>query len=200
MAKRVRSTGFDLETHHKEIVAPYARRSAWILRVTEHKGKPAPLFIVKERRGADASPGDEKGFVLVERGALYGEPLRRVVPVLRSIVETVRNEDGIPLELQRRFEGATVAYRGNLPLDDEAGSKLALLFSLAQRVKHLDRVELMARRIERFTREEAAYWHSRIADFGPDEGRWARAGFRVLLAGESGDRAILPMLEKLRRN
>ena len=200
MARTIRSTGFDLETHHKEIVLPFARRSAWVLRITEHKGKPVPLFIVKERRGEDSLPGEKKPSVLKERGSLYGDSLRRILPVLRSMLATVRNEEGIPLELQRRLEGAAVAYRGNLPLDDEAGFRIALLFALAQRVKHLDRVELMARRIERFSREEAAYWHSRIADFGPDAGRWARAGLRVLLAGESGDRAIAPMLEKLRRN
>jgi hypothetical protein len=157
------------------------------------------VFIVKERQGRDAPPGERKVSVLVERASLYGDSLRRVTPVLRSIVERVRNDDGIPLELHRRLDGASVAFRGNLPLDDEAGCKLALIFSLAQRVKQMDRVELMARRIERFTREEAAYWRSRVADFGPVESRWARTGFRVLLAGESGDPDILPVLEKLRR-
>ncbi len=200
MARKARSTGYDLERHHREIVLPCARTFPWVLRVTEHKDKPAPVFIVKERQGRDAPPGERKVSVLVERASLYGDPLRRVTPVLRSIVERVRNDDGIPLELHRRLDGASVSFRGNLPLDDEAGCKLALIFSLAQRVKQMDRVELMARRIERFTREEAAYWHSRVADFGPVESRWARTGFRVLLAGESGDPDILPVLEKLRRS
>ena len=38
--------------------------------------------------------------------------------------------------------------RGNLPLDDEAGCKLALMFKLQERIKELDRVELLARRID----------------------------------------------------
>ena len=41
---------------------------------------------------------------------------------------------------------------------EEAGAKLALIFRLQERVTDVDRVELIAQRVARFTREEAAYW------------------------------------------
>jgi len=66
------------------------------------------------------------------------------------------------------------------------------------RVSELDRVELMARRITSFTREEAAYWLSRITTFGPDENRWGQAGLRIMLGGQPGDKGIDKMLNRLR--
>jgi len=38
-----------------------------------------------------------------------------------------------------------------------------------------------------FTREEAAYWLSRVTTFGPDENRWAQAGLKIMLGGVPGD-------------
>ena len=62
-----------------------------------------------------------------------------------------------------------------------------------------DRVELIARRVDRFTREEAAYWYSRITSFGDTANRWAAAGMKVMLAGQSRDPNVAIMLEDLRR-
>ena len=62
----------------------------------------------------------------------------------------------------------------------------------------MDRVELMARRVSNFTREEAAYWLSRLTTFGLDENRWAQAGLKIMLGGVPGDKAIDTMLRKLR--
>jgi hypothetical protein len=89
-------------------------------------------------------------------------------------------------------------FRGNLPLDDEAGCKLTLIFKLQERVKEIDRVELIVRRADRFTREEAAYWLSRLNNFSDDANRWAISGLRIVLGGHAKDPAVERMLERLR--
>jgi hypothetical protein len=103
-----------------------------------------------------------------------------------------------PLELQPYLTEKGLPFRGNLPLDDEAGCKLALIFKLQERVKEIDRVELIARRADRFTREEAAYWLSRISNFSDDANRWASSGLRIMLGGHAKDPAVERMLERLR--
>jgi hypothetical protein len=105
-----------------------------------------------------------------------------------------------PLELQPYLTEQGLPFRGNLPLDDEAGCKLALIFKLQERVKEIDRVELIARRADRFTREEAAYWLSRISNFGDDANRWASSGLRIMLGGHAKDPAVERMLERLRES
>jgi len=42
----------------------------------------------------------------------------------------------------------------NLPLDEEAGAKLGVIFRLQERLTDLDRVEFIARCVARFTCEE----------------------------------------------
>jgi hypothetical protein len=103
-----------------------------------------------------------------------------------------------PLELQQYVSKEGLRFRGNLPLDEEAGCKLALMFRLHERVKEQDRVELIARRIDRFTREEAAYWLSRISNFGDDANRWAVSGLKILLGGQPRDPAVERMLAQMR--
>jgi hypothetical protein len=66
-----------------------------------------------------------------------------------------------PPDWSRYLTQEGLKLRLSLPLDEEAGAKLALIFRLQERVPALDRVELIARRVVRFTREEAAYWLSR---------------------------------------
>jgi len=86
----------------------------------------------------------------------------------------------------------------NLPLDEEAGAKLSLIFRLQERLDDLDRVELIARRVTRFTREEAIYWLSRTTSYGPDANRWAVSGLRILLGGTSKDaQGVARMLKRL---
>jgi hypothetical protein len=169
MARKIKSTGLDPEAHFNEYTKPYLRRADWILRFTEHTKYPAPVVLVKERRhlDSDADGNKEKSsakktmkYELKERGILYGDQLRRLLPVIKSIISRVQNEEGIHLELHRQIEDAAITFRGNLPLDEEAGVKLALIFKLTDRLKELERAELLARRVEKFTREEAAYWHS----------------------------------------
>jgi hypothetical protein len=136
--------------------------------------------------------------VLIERGSLCGEPLHRCLPVLQRILEPVADTARVPLELGRYMSPEGLRVRGNLPLDEEAGAKLALLFRLQDRVKDLDRVELIAYRVAQFTREEAAYWLSRTTTFGPAANRWAIAGMRVMLGGQPNDRDVQKTLEYYR--
>lgn len=200
------ASGFDndaLEIHYRKYVAPHVRTAPWVLRVTEHKDKPAPVFVVKERVrvwGAESNVSSAAPTsVLKERGYLYGQALRRCRPVLRRILAQVSDESGVPFELNRFTGERRITFRGNLPLDAEAGSKLALLFKLQERLTDMDRVELMAWRIERFTAEEAAYWLTRITQFGEAPNRWAQAGLRLLLGGQPGDPMVLNMLQQLRQ-
>ncbi|WP_027363591.1 DUF7680 family protein [Desulfotruncus alcoholivorax] len=180
-----------------------AERSPWVLRVTEHKDKPAPVLVVKERFTPEENKqinGKTAGrSVLRDRGLLYGQPLRRSMPVIRSVISGVCDDAGIPLELQRLVNNGRITFRGNLPLSDEAGVKLALIFKLQERIKDMDRVELIAWRVERFSREEAQYWLTRATQYGDAANRWAQAGMRIMLGGQPDDTAILQMLEKLRR-
>lgn len=201
MKKIVRSTGLALEQHFEEFIKPARKSAPWALRLTEHADKPAPVLIVKEyrRQGTEKDSSGRTKTDILDRGLLYGEPLNRLLPVLRKIVSGVRSDEGIPLELQRYLEALPLNFRGNLPLDEEAGYKLALIFRLQERLKELDRVELLARRAEKFSREEAAYWFSRLSDFGPDASRWAQSGLRIMLAGQPGDPTVAAMLDKLRR-
>ncbi len=194
----------EAEAHYFRRVRPEIAGAPWVLRVTEHKGKPVPIFIVKERILPDQRTDTEElvapRSVLRDRGLLYGQQQLRCLPVIRTILQRVCDQAGIPLELNRFFSIKRIMFRGNLPLDAEAGYKLALIFKLQERIKEMDRVELIARRVDRFTREESGYWYSRISKFGDAANRWAMAGLKVMLAGHPKDPNIDPMLESLRQN
>jgi len=168
--------------------------SPWVLSVIS-SADDLPVLVVKERRAVFTSRGGSR-LVLKNRGKLSAESLRRCLPIIRQIVSRVWDENNVPLELQRQLPDR-IQFRGDLPLDEEAGSKLALIFKLQERVKELDRVELIARRVERFTREEAGYWLSRMINYGKQEGRWAVLGMRIMLGGNARNMATLTVLEKL---
>jgi len=200
-SKKVKEWSLDYDLLHR--IGPLSGQFPWVLRVTEHKDKPVPVLVVKERTTSadDAGQGAQSRNkkVLRDRGFLYGQALRRCLPVVRLIVAGVSDKAGVPLELPRFLTEGRIAFRGNLPLDEEAGAKLALLFKLQERVGDMDRVELMAWRVERFSREEAVYWMSRTSQFGEPANRWAQAGMRMMLGGQPGDRAATDMLEKIRK-
>ena len=177
------------------------QRAPFVLRITEWKTYPAPVLVISERGwdeeqthppGPAAKPANRqdapvfstKG-ALVGRGHVWGGAWRRIHPVIRAELRHVTDDHGVPLELDQYLARPATPFRGNLPLDDEAGAKLALTFRLSERVKDLDRVELIARRVAAFTREEAAYWLSRLVHFGKIRNQWAVTGLRILLAGES---------------
>ena len=190
---------------YKKLIAPLAAKSPWVLRVTEHNDKPVPVLVVKERlrlgNGEGAGEGERPSSarsVLRDTGLIYGQSLRRCLPVIRMVLQRVCDPStGAPLELQRYFGNGSITFRGNLPLDIEAGTKLALMFKLQERVADLDRVELIARRVERFSREEAQYWLTRATQFSPEVNRWTQAGMRIMLGGQPGDKAIEQFLQRL---
>ncbi len=182
------------DDEYRQRIAPHLRRMPWVLRVTDHKKRPSPVLIVKYRKPVDEDSNETR---LVERGVLYGDSLRRCLPGIRQVLSRIRDENDKHLDLHHFLQGNTIAFRGNLPLDEGAGAKLSLLFRLQERVKDLDRVELMARRIDNFTDEEATYWLSRILHFSKASNRWAVAGMRIMLGGLPGDPAIAQMLKDL---
>jgi hypothetical protein len=105
-----------------------------------------------------------------------------------------RRQSWCAVGAQSLHVGRWTRLRGNLPIDEEAGAKLALIFRLEDRLRDLDRVELIAHRVTQFTREEAAYWLSRTTSFGPSANRWALSGLRIMLGGHPGDPAVASML------
>ena len=193
--------GSRMEEAYKKRIRSLVREAPWVLRVTEYAGKPVPVVVIKERihieeqQEGEATTASRR--VLRNSGLIYGPSLRRCLPVIRGIVSKVCDPAGIPLELSRFIGNGRIDFRGNLPLDDEAGVKLALIFKLQERLRDLDRVELIARRVERFSREEAHYWLTRSTQFGPEANRWAQAGMRIMLGGQPGDEAVVRMLERL---
>ena len=207
-----KKTQLDLTKHHLEKLEPLVPKAPYVLRITEWKDYPVPVLVIKERRayqlynqnpkkqvqGTLIEPPVKK--ILVEIGSIYGEPLRRCLPVFWNIVSTVRDEQDIPLELQRYMNKNGLRMRLNLPLDEEAGAKLGLLCRLQVRVRELERIELMARRIARFSREEAVYWLYRTTTYGPEANRWAVSGLRIVLGGQPGDPAVGKMLARLRED
>lgn len=209
---------FDPDVYYERRVSPLLADAPWQLRLTDLKRKPAPVFVIRARKvvaqdaaraGAGARKRKDDGPALWEvppkekvefhdRGMLYGPPQVRCLPVVRTIVSRVLDASDVPLELHRFLAGDRIPFRGNLPLDEEAGSKLVILFKLQERMRDMDRVELMARRIERFTREEAGYWLSRMTNFGAEASSWAAAGMKIMLGGPSGDKRVGKVLEQLR--
>ena len=194
MPKIVKPVKIDLDDYYKRKVESHLRRMPWVLRVTDHKKRPSPVLVIKYRKPWDE---DENSTHLVERGDIYGDSLRRCLPGIRAILSRVRDENDVHLDLHQFLAGKQITFRGNLPLDENAGAKLGLLFRLQQRVKDLDRVELMSVRINNFTAEEASYWLSRILHFSDASNRWAAAGMRIMLGGQSGDPAIAEMLKQI---
>jgi hypothetical protein len=192
-----------LDAHYQKNVRKQLRKAPWVLRVTEHSDKPIPVFLTKQRilpdQRSDADDLIAPRSILLERGLLYGPSQLRCLPIIRTILTRVSDPAGIPLELNQFLNGKRIVFRGNLPLDEEAGCKLALLFKLQERVKDMDRVELIARRVDRFTREEAAYWYSRMTSFGDAANRWAMAGMKIMLSGQPGDPNVPIMLEELQQ-
>lgn len=120
---------------------------------------------------------------------------RCLLTPFREILSRVRDEQQIPLDLH---QADLTNGSGDLPLDDEAGFKLALVVMLVRGVGQSDRVELIARRIERMTREEAGYLLSRCRDYGKDESRFAVVGLRILLGGQPRDPGVVRCLSKLK--
>lgn len=169
----------------------------FVLRITEWKGQPPPVLVVKERVSRDVAE-QKRGENWTERGFVKGEALRRLLPLLKKACASVVDASGVPTQVDRFLTQEGLRQRVTLPLNDEAGAKLALIFRLQERLPDADRVELLARRVLLFSREEALYWLSRVTDFGPDANRWAISGLRLFLGGQPNDEGVSRMLESLR--
>lgn len=175
------------------------RTAPFVLRFTELAEYPGTVLVIKERVEKETSSSGKKLGSLHDRGALYGENLKFLQPRIKVILESVVDDGGVPLELQRFISREGLKLRDNLPLDEEAGAKLALIFKLQARIHNPDRLELLARRVQRFSREEAAYWLGRTTHYGADANRWAVAGLRTMLCGTTNnDAGIERLLNKLR--
>jgi hypothetical protein len=159
--------------------------------------------VVKERVPLSKDSGSDevetRKSVLKDRGLVYGKALRACLPAIREVVSGICDPTGVPLELHRAFNSGKIAYRGNLPLDEEAGAKLALMFKLQERVADMDRVEIISWRVQRFSREEALYWLTRLTQYPEPLNRWAQAGMRLMLGGQAGDKDLKSVLESVRR-
>lgn len=207
----------DLDVYYHSKIKPIYASYPFILQVTTWKKYTGPVLVVKEllktldndldyieTHSNEPDVENEETNKPFQRthiedlGFMTGEPLRRCLNIIKKIVGEVRDTAGIPLELQKFITPECFSNKYRYPLDEEAGAKLSLIFKLSMRVKELDRVELIARRVIRFTREEAVYWLSRITTFGEQVNSWAVSGLRIMLAGESQDRAIPEVLNKLR--
>lgn len=174
------------------------KSAAWVLRVTERKPFTGPVLVISERQNRESGRTRLK-----EHGSIYNSALRVCCHAIHLMLSRELDSFGRPAGLQDLI-GHRTEYRGNIPLGDETGGKLALLFRLHPRVRNLERVELMAWRIERFTREEALYWVNRVTiPISAGDRRsveWAKSGLRLMLAGQQKDvKAVRELLENLRK-
>ncbi|MCG7399701.1 DUF7680 family protein [Caballeronia zhejiangensis] len=191
------ATKASLQEHYDRQLKGLVKGAPFVLRITEWKDKPPPILVVKERVSRDEA-AQSRGESLVERGFVKGETLRRLLPLVKKACSSVVDAAGVPTQVDRFLTQEGLRLRVTLPLDDEAGAKLALVFRLQERLPDAERVELLARRVLQFSREEALYWLSRITDFGPDANRWAVSGLRLFLGGQPNDTGVTRMLESLR--
>lgn len=125
--------------------------------------------------------------------------MRACLPVLKRILEGVKDNQGIPLGLERFLsaQGLQETDR-NLTLDEAAVARLALFFRLQSKVKDIDRIELIGRRIAMLSHEEAVYWLANVTTADPALRSWAVSGLRLMLCGDSGDKRLARVLERMR--
>ena len=189
----------DLSKRQKEIASEAALRvksATWIMRITVRQDYTGPALVLCERYTTE-----KKTEKLREYGCIYNGALRSCRRAIQIMLSEVTDEAGRSLRLDELIHGE-INYRGNLPLSETVGAKLALLSKLHPQVRRPDRQELMAWRIERFTREETLYWLTKVSvpTYGRRGIEWAKSGLRLMLAGRQADeKTIEKILEKLRR-
>jgi len=70
---------FDLSVHYARRIKPQISSAPWVLRVTEHKDKPIPVLIVKERIHPDQRTDVDQlvapRSILKERGFIHAYPV-----------------------------------------------------------------------------------------------------------------------------
>ena len=172
------------------------KEAPWVLRVSEQKKYTGPMLEICERQRTDTGTTRLKEF-----GRIYNGTLRTCKPAIRYMLSQELDEEGRPAGLQELID-EKIEYRGHIPLKETTGAKLALLFKLHPQVRSQERIELMAWRIERFTREEALYWVSKVSIpvYGRRGIEWAKSGLRLMLAGQQKDKeAVEELLRQLRK-
>lgn len=129
--------------------------------------------------------------------------IRHCLRAIRLMVSMEIDASGRSREIQRLIDDR-VSYRGDIPLCEETGAKLALLFILCP--DDALRAELLAWRINRFTREEAYYWLCRVTipccyAKNTKSLSWAREGLRTMLCGDGkeDEQLVCEMLDALRK-
>lgn len=181
----------------------HARQSPFVLRFTRHNDRTPPVLQVKERIAPEERDDTDRlrqpRAKTVERGQIHGEAVRACQPIIRRILADVRDDQGIPLALERFLTQDGLRFTNlNLPLDETAGAKLTLFFRLQANMRDIDRIELLGRRIALFSREEAIYWLANATAADPALRSWAMRGQRLMLCGEAGDGRVTETLERIR--
>ena len=177
------------------------KTSPYVLRVTERKGYNIPVLEICEREIIENIKTGAKTSRLKELGKIHGNNLRACQAAICYMVNHMVDNDGRPFDVPSLLRG-NIPFRGNIPLDMEAGSKVALLLRLQGQVRDSARAELMAWRIERFTQEEAMYWMARtlVPTYGTRSLEWNKSGLRIMLAGQQKDgEAVDELLIRLRK-
>lgn len=177
--------------------------SPYILRVTERKGLPVPVLEICDRvQDTDRKTKSGKDATrLRELGTIQGTNLRACQQPIWYMLSHMQDSEGRPYDSASLLRGE-ITFRGRIPLDEEAGTKLSLLIRLQGQVRDANRVELMAWRIERFSQEEAMYWLARtmVGGYGQRSMEWNKSGLRVMLAGQQKDtEAVDELLARLRK-
>ncbi|SDO82646.1 DUF7680 family protein [Selenomonas ruminantium] len=189
----------DLSKRQAEIirtVEPLLKSSPWVMRITVRKDYTGPVLVLSERYSTE-----KKTEKLREYGCIYNGALRYCRKAIQIMLSEVTDEAGRSLGLDELIDDKIV-YRGNLPLNETIGAKLALLAKLHPQVRRADRLELMAWRIERFTREETLYWLTKVSvpTYGRRGIEWAKSGLRLMLAGRQDDKKVIQdILDKIRK-
>lgn len=206
----------ELNKKQKEVVEQMTRilpTAPWILRISEQKDYTGPVMTICERISTlptemTAAPGQAAAAVqssrytrLKEWGMIFNGNLRACLPAIQDMMSAVTDDRGVELNVQILLDG-TIRYRGHIPIDEETGCRLALLFRLQGLVRDRNRAELMAWRISRFSREETLYWFAKTSSsaYGKSSIEWAKSGLRVMLAGQqTNPKEVQRLLEQLRK-
>ena len=118
-------------------------------------------------------------------GVMDSATYRATKSYLKRYLFHETNQAGIPLEYHRHitdsFPNFEIVFENEQ--DSQACAKLALLFRLQKGVHDVSKIALMAQRIEKFTREEAAYWLFKTLCGSEEHKKWAVKGLRIMLAG-----------------
>ena len=137
----------------------------FLLEVRRHRNNELQ-FTICERVQERANPDGRLERIV----RIWGLPLHTVYP---DVVEALRASGHLPSTIAK----PTV---GPLPLEEEAGLRLGLLFKAVKPLSKVERMEDIRDGIATMSREEVAYWFAKTQNA---HGRRAEAALRKLLAG-----------------